>query len=114
MRYFLEPFRKLFLLNISKNTLLRLSQLLTMIMYIPIYTVYLLPVIFLPYYHYFTNFRKLSFNRNVLNTFDKLNAPQVNFISLDRVKFWMHNNEFENIHISHYKKVSWRISGKRL
>jgi len=113
MKYIVEPFRKYFLLNISRKTLLQLSRLITAIMYLPIYTVYLLPLKFLPYYHYFDNFRKLSFDRNVLNVFDKLNAPQVMFIYEDQAKSWLPNNEFDNVHISAYKNVSWRISGKK-
>jgi hypothetical protein len=79
-------------------------------MYLPIYTVYTLPLRLLPYYSYFENFRKLSFNRNTLNVFDKLNAPQVEFISRDRVARWFPSSEFTDIYIGHYKGVSWRAS----
>ena len=113
MKYIVEPFRKNILLNVSRKILLQLAQFITSIMYFPIYTVYLFPLKTLPYYHYFVNFRKLSYKRNVLNVFDKLNAPQVTFISLERVKSWFKNNEFDQIHISSYNNVSWRISGKK-
>ena len=106
-----EPFRKIFLLKMNRKTLLRISGFVTALMYLPIYTIYLLPIGFLPFYEYFQNFRKLSFYRNKLNVFDKLNAPQVQFISYKRVKGWLSPDQFSNIQISKYKGVSWRISG---
>jgi len=108
-----EPLRKRFLTSMSRKNLLRLSSWITQLMYLPIYTVYLLPLKFLPFYEYFQNFRKLSFQRNTLNVFDKLNAPQVQFISQERAKSWINPSEFEDIHISPYKGVSWRISGTK-
>jgi len=106
-----EPIRKKFLVNMKREKLLTLSKIITAIMYLPIYSLYLLPLKFLPFYEYFKNFRKLSFYRNTLNVFDKLNAPQVDFISYERAKAWLNSNDFDNIHISNYKGVSWRISG---
>jgi hypothetical protein len=90
-----------------------ISKSITLMMYIPIYTIYLLPLRFLPYYSYFENFRKLSFGRNNLNVFDKLNAPQVDFISFKRINSWYSGEEFENIHISSYKNVSLCGSGTK-
>jgi SAM-dependent methyltransferase len=110
----IEPFRKLFLENVSRNRLMSISKSITFMMYIPIYTIYLLPFRFLPYFSYFENFRKLSFGRNNLNVFDKLNAPQVDFISFKRINNWFPEEEFENIHISSYKNVSWRGSGTKI
>lgn len=109
----IEPLRNFFLKNISRKKLFILSKILTSLMYIPIYSVYKLPLRFLPYYDYFGNFRKLSFNRNNLNVFDKLNAPQVEFISRERVSSWFNYDEFKNVHISLYKGVSWRASGTK-
>jgi SAM-dependent methyltransferase len=108
-----EPFRKLFLENLSRRKLMMLSKSITFMIYLPIYTIYLLPLRFLPYYQYFENFRKLSFERNHLNVFDKLNAPQVDFINFKRITKWFSEEEFENIHISSYKNVSWRGSGTK-
>lgn len=108
-----ENFRRYFLSRASTKSLLRYSRFLTLSMYLPIYTVYLLPLRFLPYYSYFGNFRKLGFNRNLLNVFDKLNAPQVQFISLERVKKWLPDSEYFDTHIEHYKGVSWRASATR-
>jgi len=76
-------------------------------------SIYLLPLRFLPYYEYFENFRKMSFYRNNLNVFDKLNAPQVEFISSERIQKWFNNKEFEDVHISSYKGVSWRVTGRK-
>lgn len=105
-----EPIRKIFLSRMSRKKLFILSRCITCLMYIPIYSIYLLPFRFLPYYEYFENFRNLSFERNMLNVFDKLNAPQVDFISEDRFKRWF-EKEFEDVRINSYKGVSWRGSG---
>jgi len=107
-----EPLRKAFLKSLSRKNLLVLSKIVTFLMYLSVYSLYKLPLKILPYYEYFGNFRKLSFKRNVLNVFDKLNAPQVQFISRERIAKWVSAAEFEDIHISSYKGVSWRVSGK--
>ncbi|MDA8243094.1 MAG: class I SAM-dependent methyltransferase [Elusimicrobia bacterium] len=109
-----EPLRKLLLAGMSRESLLRLSRLITLLMYVPIYTVYLLPLRFLPFYEYFGNFRRMTFYRNALNVFDKLNAPQVQFISGERARGWLPEKEFRDVHISPYKGVSWRVSGTKL
>ena len=106
-----ERLRKLFLNNSRTEYIQRLSRVLTAIMYIPIYTVYLLPLPFLPYHSYFKNFRVLSFKRNLLNVFDKLNAPQVEFIDKQRVEKWFSEAEFDAVSIDQYRGVSWRASG---
>ena len=108
-----EPMRKAFLVNMSRKGLLFLSRIITFFMYIPIYTVYLLPLSFLPFYEYFQNFRKLTFYRNTLNVFDKLNAPQVDFISRERIGKWFNGNDYKDIHITAYKGVSWTGIGTK-
>jgi SAM-dependent methyltransferase len=100
-----EPIRKVFLCRISRASLLNVSRVLCALMYPQIYTVYLLPLRFLPYYEYFQNFRRLSFARNVLNIFDKLNAPQVDFIRRERIETWF--KDFRQPSIKPYKGVSW-------
>lgn len=110
-RNLVEPVRKRFLRNIARTHLLTLSKALTLFLYVPIYTIYLLPVEALPYYEYFQNFRELSYQRNLLNVFDKLNAPQVEFITRDRVEKWFSEKHFKDIHLSSYRGVSWRASG---
>ena len=113
VRYGVEPMRKLLLTRVPRRALLALSQMITAMMYIPIHTVYRLPLRRLPFYEYFGNFRKMSFSRNVLNVFDKLNAPQVNFICRDRIERWFQPN-FVDAHISAYKRVSWRGTGTKM
>ena len=109
VRHLVEPMRKIFLKNISRNKLLLISRIITFFMYPPIYSIYLLPLRFLPYYKYFDNFRKLSFYINVLNVFDKLNAPQTHFINRSQAETFVQG--MDSPHISEYKNVSWCISG---
>jgi SAM-dependent methyltransferase len=112
VRTFVEPLRKLLLTHVNRKVVLSISRLITFLMYMPIYSIYLLPARFLPYYDYFVNFRRMSFRRNLLNVFDKLNAPQVDFISKDRFAGWFDPCSFEEVHISSYRNVSWRGSGR--
>jgi SAM-dependent methyltransferase len=106
-----EPVRKRFLASMNRERLLGLSKAVTAALYPTVHSVYRLPVRFLPYYEYFDNFRKLSFERNTLNVFDKLNAPQVQFITRARVEGWFPGDRFQDVHVSAYKGVSWRASG---
>ncbi len=113
VEHIIEPLRKIFLKRINRKQVLSISKFITVLLYGAVYTVYQLPLKFLPYYDYFGNFRKLSFRRNTLNVFDKLNAPQVEFISHSRVRQWFPENEFDDVHVSSYKGVSWRCSGTK-
>jgi SAM-dependent methyltransferase len=113
VRWGVEPIRRLFLGNMTRRRLLTVSKAITALMYLPIYTVYLLPLPFLPFYEYFENFRRLTFLRNAVNVFDKLNAPHTEFIARTRVTRWFAESEFSGVHISDYKGVSWRASGIR-
>jgi SAM-dependent methyltransferase len=108
-----EPVRKKFLKNMGRESLLGLSKAVTASLYLPVYSLYLLPLKFLPFYEYFGNFRKLSFERNTLNVFDKLNAPQVDFISRERIGKWFSKESFDNVSIKAYKGVSWSGSGTK-
>ena len=114
IEHLVEPIRKIFLIQISRKSLFLLSNFITFLMYPLIYSIYFLPLKTLPFYEYFQGFRKLSFYRNSLNIFDKLNAPQVQFISRSRAMNWLTKEEFANIHMSAYNGVSWRISGVKL
>ena len=107
----LEPIKRLIILKLPKSILQFLATVLTAFLYPIVYSVYLMPFHSLPYYEYFGNFRKLSFARNRLNVFDKLNAPITNFITREQVGHWFNKQEFTNVHIDHYKNVSWRASG---
>jgi len=106
-----EPVRKAFLANLSRSAILRISQGITAMLYPIIHSAYRMDLPGLPYYEYFANFRKLSFARNVLNVFDKLNAPQVQFIERARAEKWFNSLLFDDVHISPYCNVSWRCSG---
>jgi SAM-dependent methyltransferase len=106
-----ERVRQRLLESLHTLTLVRISQLLTAVLYLPIHTIYRLPLRFLSYYEYFGNFRKLSFCRNTLNVFDKLNAPQVQFIDRVQVVNWFEYAKFDSVHIAAYKGVSWQASG---
>ena len=67
----------------------------------------------MPYHGYFKNFRRLSFDRNVLNVFDKLNAPQTHFITREQCERWFNAGDFEpaSISIRRYAGVSYSLSG---
>lgn len=111
VEWVVEPLRKLLLRHLTRPALLALSKAVTAAMYVPVYTLYLLPVSFLPYYEYFRNFRRLSFSRNVLNVFDKLNAPQVQLITRARAESWRAFANFASWTVTPYCGVSWRVSG---
>jgi SAM-dependent methyltransferase len=114
VRYLVEPIRKTFLRRLSRRALIGLSQIITAMLYPFVYTIYLLPFLsFLPYYEYFQNFRRLGFERNVLNVFDKLNAPQTKFTDLQKCIEWFDPAKFEtdSISIRRYAGVSYSLSG---
>lgn len=110
-RFVLEPIKSCIVRFLPRPVVWSLAHLLTLLVSLPVYTMYLLPLTFLPYYQYFQNWRKLSYKRNVLNVFDKLNAPQTWFITKKQITSWFSPSEYENIHIWPYKGVSWRGSG---
>lgn len=112
-RTLVEGSKRLIIGKLPRPIVHAISHLLTILVSIPVYTVYLLPLKFLPYYEYFQNWRKLSYKRNLLNVFDKLNAPQTDFIKQERIRSWFSDNEFENVSITPYKGVSWRGSGTK-
>ena len=109
----LEPLKRWFFLRLPKPALNFIARLFTFFLYPIVYTIYLLPLRFLPYYQYFANWRKLSFRRNQLNVFDKLNAPITHFIRKEQVERWFNADEFTDARIDHYKGVSWRASGRK-
>jgi len=111
IKYFVEPLRKLFLRPLNRKFVNFISGLICAFMYIPIYTLYMLPLPFLPYYQYFANFRKLSFAKSKLNIFDKLNAPQTDLISHKRIQSWFDPKVFSSHSIEPYCGISWRGSG---
>ena len=113
MRTIVEPVRKVLLDAAPHRIVWALSVALTAALWPIVNSVYRLPLRFLPYYDYFANFRKLSFYRNVLNVYDKLNAPQQHFLSRETMEQWFNPDDFEDVHLSQYAGVSWRGSGTR-
>ena len=93
--------------------LLALARALTASLYLPVHTVYRLPLRWLPYHDYFANFRRLAFRRNLQNVFDKLNAPQTVFLRRSEVEAWFPPDRFTDVHLSAYRGVSWRASGRK-
>jgi len=112
-RTLIEFLKRYIFLKLPKNILWGIANSMAFLMYVPIYTIYFLPLRFLPFYEYFSNWRKLSFSRNTMNVFDKLNAPQTFFIDEKTIRNWFNKKEFSNIYISQYKGVSWRGSGTK-
>jgi hypothetical protein len=114
VRFLVEPARRLFLRHLPRSWLVWLARVLTALMYPIVYTIYRLKALrFLPYYEYFVNFRRLSYERNVLNVFDKLNAPQTKFTTLAKCHEWFSENRFEKdtIRVSRYAGVSYTLTG---
>jgi SAM-dependent methyltransferase len=116
VRYIVEPLRRLVLARMPRTILVRLSELITALLYPVVYTVYIPRwTSFLPYHEYFRNFRRLGFRRNVLNVFDKLNAPQTHFTTLETCHGWFNPEDFEpgSIAVRRYAGVSYSLSGVR-
>ena len=114
VRYLVEPMRKHVLRHLPRTMLVRLSAAITAALYPLVYTVYVPRFMaFLPYHEYFANFRRLGFRRNVLNVFDKLNAPQTHFTTRDRCHRWFNPRSFDeaSISIRRYAGVSYSLSG---
>lgn len=114
VRWGVEPVRKLLLRHLSRRSLLRLSTWVTASLYPFTHSIYRLPFLsFLPYFEYFANFRRLSFERNVLNVFDKLNAPQTRFTTRATAERWFSPQRFEpeSLSIRRYAGVSYSLSG---
>ena len=114
VRFVVEPVRASILRWLPRRALVRLSELITALMYPVVYTIYVPQfTAFLPYHEYFRNFRRLSFRRNVLNVFDKLNAPQTRFTTFDQCRRWFSADRFEgeSISIRRYAGVSYSLSG---
>lgn len=112
-KYLVEPLKTLLIRWLPRPAVMGIAHVLTALLYAPIYTVYLLPLRFLPFYEYFQNWRRLGYRRNLLNVFDKLNAPQTWFITKAQIESWFDPQQFADVHISPYKGVSWRGSGVR-
>lgn len=116
VRFVVEPVRVLFLRWLPRVLLVRLSELITALLYPIVHTVYLPKATsFLPYHEYFANFRRLPYRRNVLNVYDKLNAPQTRFTTRATCQRWFSRERFvpDSISIRRYAGVSYSLSGVR-
>ena len=116
MRYIVEPIRKSILSKISRKNIRLIAKFITAALYTLVYTVYQISIFsFLPYYKYFQNFQKLSFERNVLNIFDKMNAPQTQFTTKAKCDEWFNTLNFKknSIYITRYKGVSYSLVGEK-
>ncbi|MBF0165391.1 MAG: class I SAM-dependent methyltransferase [Magnetococcales bacterium] len=114
VRFGVEPVRKLLLRFLPRAVLVWVARFLTALIYLPVHTLYRMSwCSFLPYYAYFGNFRKLSFTRNTLNVFDKLNAPQTRFTTRATCDRWFSAERFEahSISIRPYCGVSYSLVG---
>ena len=110
-RTLVERTKRVFLLRMPRRLNWLLAHVLTSMLYLPVHTMYRLPIRFAPYYEYFENWRRLSYRRNLLNVFDKLNAPQTYFISRGELESWFETG-FDEICITPYNGVSWRASAR--
>jgi len=116
MRLLVEPARKLLLRHLPRRQLAGLAWLLTAALYPLVYTIYRVPALrFLPYFEYFCNFRRLAFERNRLNVFDKLNAPQTRFTTYETCRRWLDPARFEpdSISIRRYAGVSYSLVARK-
>jgi SAM-dependent methyltransferase len=113
MRRIVEPLRRRVLADWSRARLLLAARCGTVGMWLAMHTVYRLPLSFLPYYRYLRDSRALSFTSNVLNVFDKLNAPQTQFVPREQVDRWFDHKQFEDVQIDLHHGTTWRASGRK-
>lgn len=100
----IEPLKRIILLKLPLPALKIVSYLSTLILYIFSWLMYKLPFS-LPYSKYFAKFREHTFQRNMMNVFDKLNAPQTHWISRRQIDSWF--KELKKVKIMHYNNISW-------
>src|SRR5262249_19351368 len=86
-----------------------MSLVLTTLLYPIVYSVYKLPLTWLPFYDYFRSWRRLSFVRNCTNVFDKLNAPTTHFIKRSDIDPWFAGAPFSEARVHDCCRLSWRI-----
>lgn len=104
MIHLIEPIKKIILLKIPLPLLRFLANLLTLTLYFFAWSIFFLPFPF-PYKKYFRKFRRHTYERNLMNVFDKLNAPQTHWISRKEINKWFLG--FDDVIIRHYNNISW-------
>jgi SAM-dependent methyltransferase len=112
-RTLVEAARRTLLRRLPRAKLLALSRVVAAGMWVLMRTIYRLPLTFLPYYRYLRASRRLSFSSNVLNVFDKLNAPQTHFIRRERVERWFDRRYIDEVLIALDHGTTWRCSGRK-
>jgi SAM-dependent methyltransferase len=113
-RWIVEPLRRVGFRHLPPRALRAVSRALTALLYPPVHTLYRVDALrFLPYFEYFRNFRRLSFGRNLLNVFDKLNAPQTRLTSRSKCDEWFSAERFDaaSLSIRRYAGVSYSMVG---
>jgi len=113
VRNVLHFFNTFLFKKFKRDILLSFAVFLTLLLYLPVYTVYLLPLRSLPYYDFLKSIRKLSFKCNTLTVFDQINAPQTSYIKRDEIETWINGSEFEDINIRWHHGISWVASGRK-
>ena len=114
MRWLVEPARRILIRHLPRWLVLIISVMLTSALYPIVHTLYRLPIAtHLPYYKFFSGFRKLWWRKNLLDTYDKLNAPQQHFLTRELCESWMTSERFEaaSISIRHHLGVCWSLIG---
>jgi len=104
MIHILEPLKNKILLKIPLFFMRLLAFFLTFILYVPAWLIFLLPFNF-SYFQYFQKFRHHSFERNLMNVFDKLNAEQTIWVEEEQIREWFKG--LDKVVIRHYNHISW-------
>ena len=113
MQLLVERPRQTFLAKLPRQCIAPLAWSLTLGIYPIVQSLYRLPLKDLPYYEYMQNWRRLSPSRNMMNVYDKLNAPQTQFIDESRVRSWAAGPDWTLEHLDPYVGVSWRLTLRR-
>ena len=94
--------------------MLIISIMLTAALYPIVHTLYQLPIANkLPYYQFFFSFQKFEWRRNIRDSYDKLNAPQQQYLTRQMCDSWMTSERFEaaSTSIRHHLVVCWDLVG---
>lgn len=112
VRWVLEPLKKYFLDYLPRPVVMGLSHVLTVVGTILMHTFYRLPLPdSFPYYTYCRNLRESTYQRRLLNVFDKLNAPTTHLITQAQARAWIEG--WKDAHMDFYVGTSWRVSATK-
>lgn len=108
----LEPLKKYCLDYLPRSVVMLLSHVLTVVGTALMHTFYRLPLPeSFPYYTYCRNLRESTYQRRLLNVFDKLNAPTTHLITGARARSWVEG--WKDVHVDFYVGTSWRVSATK-